>query len=177
VILESKVYSNAFTGLLGLNTHDDATDDARTVIEATSDLPVRAIDAPELQISINSLKVCTIWATLKYDQPDQSVEADNLKRGDTLHGLRRMTRSRYQGNIIAKAISIPEKLGQFERATAVLGFGFETNLKLRTTSACDMKFDGLELVYTKGQKLLISVSADNLSMYRSVFDLVTANLS
>jgi hypothetical protein len=182
VILNTKVYSNAFTGVLSPTANDDEPDDARTVLGSDIvDLPLRPvntaevdgrstsnttgirIDSPELRGPIQSLGVTGIIANCSKMYTAQLDGEISFKKFDLVHDVQRFSESRYGGRIIQYSgvlgmLGIERAIwGQFDRANVVLEFKLRHPLKVRTVEAFSSPYDGY-VSYSKGEIFTVNVS-------------------
>jgi hypothetical protein len=173
VILNTKVYSNAFTGVLGPGSHDDESDDARTIIETQSvshtTTPVTetvarapkdtteaynlAIDAPEIRSAIQNLGVTDIQAVVMFDHIARSNRELSFSQPDLIYNVQQVTTSQYHG----RCEKSPGGWGQFDRRNVVIHFRLGEPLSIRTVEDCHNPNKKC-LTYERGEILLVEVS-------------------
>jgi hypothetical protein len=130
VLLNSKVYPNAFTENLEPTSNDDQFDGARTVAERAQDTSVLAIDALQIKPSISSLHVSGIQAYTRLNHTACSNEELTFKKG------------LYIG-----------RSGLFNRDQVDIIFTLDQPLEVLTSTACNKPL----LTYEEGETLLVEV--------------------
>jgi hypothetical protein len=176
LILSTKVYSNAFTEALKPDTHDDESDDARTIIETQSvnhmttpetpmvtvvtggvaEAQTLAIDAPNIGSSIQNLVVIDIKAQACNDYIACSDEELSLEFGDWMNSPKQLTKSRYHG-------SVDGAWGCFDRKMVIFCFALGSPLQTRTVNTVRNPSNGNYLTCKHGDSLSITVSIKNPS--------------
>jgi hypothetical protein len=178
-VLNSEVYSNAFTGLLQPDIQDDESDDARTIIETepigrTKSLGARtmrivtgtaaeiyslAIDAHEIRSCIQNLGVTKIDASVGVDNVAGLDEELSSKRYDRIYSISRLTKSRYHG----QRKNSTGKWGQFDRKKVKIRFLLRSPFLIRTVKASGKPMNRKFCSYEKGEFLLVTVSINEPS--------------
>jgi hypothetical protein len=153
VILNSQVYSNAFTNVLESTSNDDQSNGTRTVSERTQDTSVLAIDALQIKSSISSLHVSGIQAYTRLNYAACSNEELTFKKGLYIGNIQRLTNSRWRGKTFPASIFWPSRSGLFNRDQVDIIFTLDQPLKVRTSTACSKPL----LTYEEGEILLIEV--------------------
>jgi hypothetical protein len=166
VILNTKVYSNAFSGVLSLTANDDESDDARTVLDSeTVDLPLRVddratsnttgigIDSPELRRPVQTLGVTRIVAYCLNEYTAQLDGEFSFKKSDTIFDLQRFSRSRYRGLHANSGGTV----GQFDREKVNLNFALRHPLEVRIVETFKSSHRDIAS-YSKGEIFTVNVS-------------------
>jgi len=128
VILGTKVYSNAFTDAIGPADDDDKSDDAKTVVDApirdvalrsartdASELSNLAIHDPSIQSAVEGLEIVDIYASPMLGHQAASNEELSYKTDQEIHGIRKISQSRYYGYTTSRKGGKEKKYGYFER--------------------------------------------------------------
>jgi hypothetical protein len=153
VLLNSKVYPNAFTENLEPTSNDDQFDGARTVAERAQDTSVLAIDALQIKPSISSLHVSGIQAYTRLNHTACSNEELTFKKGLYIGNMQRLTNSRWRGKTFPSSMFWPSRSGLFNRDQVDIIFTLDQPLKVLTSTACNKPL----LTYEEGETLLVEV--------------------
>jgi hypothetical protein len=177
VLLGTKVYSNALTGVLRPTSHDAESDDARTMIEtrsvghtttpmietvaiapkATAEVYSLAIGASEIQSSIQNLGIIGIHANTLVEYTTCLNNELSFGVCEQINSVRRVTRYRYCGRK-ETGTSKQGPWGQFDRQKVDIFFRSSEPLKIRTVKDCNNPIDESYLAYEKGEMLFVEVS-------------------
>jgi hypothetical protein len=178
VVVNSKVYSTAFTGVLSPTSNDEYYDDARTIIDTESIrqpiLPVHLerarsteahpgallINAPGIQSSVLRLGIIRIYARCLVDNKSLSESELSFKRRQVIHSIRQLTKSVYYGQLEAEEKGTTRLWGHFDRKKVEIVYTLRCSLELRTRVACKKVSKEHHLEYDEGEMLKISVSLD-----------------
>jgi hypothetical protein len=174
LVLNTKVYSNAFTRALQPKTNDDESDDACTITEtqsishttapktpmvtvatgAIAEVHPFAINAPKIGTSIQKLGITAIvaWAGVKYKA--QSDEELSFKEHEYINSVQKLTKSRYQGSLVGN----PGKWGHFDRKMVGITLRLGSPLRCYTVNTIRKPFHDNYLTYKHGESLFITVS-------------------
>jgi hypothetical protein len=171
-MLNTKVYSNAFTGMLSPVTNDNESGDARTVLDSDIvDLPLRpvttpevggratsnttgiGIDSPELGRPVQNLGVTQIIADCQSYYTARSDGELSLKMFYAISNVQRISRSRYGGRME----DADGLWGQFDRENVQIEFKLRHPLKVRAVETFSIPL-GDYISYRKGEIFTVDVS-------------------
>jgi hypothetical protein len=182
VILNSKIYSTTFTGVLGPTSNDDDDNDddvdARTIVSAGSAKQVispvyimRAgitdvrpgiilVDVPDIKPCLLRLGIISIYAYIKVSHGARSGSELSLESGQYIHHLQQVTESRFYGQLKANHTRSIGDWGYFDRNKVIFMYSFRRPLELRTITASTKPLSGHYLRYDNGEILKFWVSPD-----------------
>jgi hypothetical protein len=181
VILKSKVYSTTFTGVIGPASHDDHSDDTRTIIEnehvehatlpvlnrtvlateTSSNVMHLAINTPCISTSIQNLGVSDITAFTRTDHTSCSEDELDFRYFQSIYDIRKLTGSRYHGKLEPISKGLPVVWGHFDRNKVRLKYHLRQPIKVRTQEAGSYEFGNTLFSYAKDEILDIDVSIDS----------------
>lgn len=172
MILSTKVYSNAFSGALDPVMDDEQSGNARTITDtefanfSTGPNPRNvatatrnnfeasnlAINVPEVQPSIRSLKVINVKAVTTYNHTASSDVELSFEKFVWIEHIQQLTRERYSGQLQGSQLQ-----GQFNRKQTLFMFDLSNVLRVRVARSCRAYNDRL-LSYEEGEILKVAVS-------------------
>jgi hypothetical protein len=180
VILSSRVYSQATTGILG--SAPDASDDACTImnqepadhdtqapennstsisVPSTVSPPTFAgliLHDPSIRVSVEKLGVVDIYAIAMYDHDAQSEEELSFTESQRIYDLQKCSVARYRGKVKSDLPDVPEAWGCFDRNKAGVVFQLRQPLKARALVDGRNLRHKDELFFEKDDILNINVS-------------------
>ncbi|KAH3963561.1 hypothetical protein HBH70_216430 [Parastagonospora nodorum] len=155
VILNSKVYSTAFTDALHPATDDGQSVDARTVVEPTHGPMILAIDAPQIRSSISNLHVVELYAQSHMPYTARSDSELAFEAQEVMVKIQRVTESRYRGELYTNSRSSRGRPGFFARHLVSMGYTLDPPLQIRTNVACSIRLNDEYLNYEAGETVSI----------------------
>jgi hypothetical protein len=179
VILSSRVYSQAITGILG--SAPDASDDTCTIMNpepvdgdnqapennSTSiSVPSRVspprstgliLHDPRIKVSVERLGVINSFGYPVCDHAAQSKEL-SFKERQWIREIQKCSAARYKGRLQSNLPNVPETWGYFDRTKAILHFSVRQPLKAHALVDSRTPSHKDDLVFEKDDILEIGVS-------------------
>jgi hypothetical protein len=184
VILSSRVYSQAITGILGsandesgdactimnqepVDRDNQAPENNSTSISAPSTVspPTSTgliLHDPSIRVSVEKLGVIDIYATARCNHAAQYEEELSFKENQRIYDLQKCSVARYKGKLKSDLPDVPETWGYFDRTKTALKFQVRQPLKARALVDCKKPRHKADLIFEKDDILNINVSKKSM---------------